>query len=106
MDDISNFITAKEAFQRNKSNAFARWKGSEDAARERILKRIVVPIGRQSFNCEEGTSFFTIGSCFARNVEERLDFAGANVLSLDLDMDDLGASSARKMGIFNKYNPF
>ena len=76
----------------NKSNDYARWKGSDEGARERINKKIVVPIGRQTFTAQEGSTFFAMGSCFARNVEERLALAGANVLSLDIEMDDLGAT--------------
>lgn len=99
-------ITAKEALACSKANDFDRWMGGAQlSARDRILKQVVVPNGRQSFTCASGDTFFAIGSCFARNVEERLEHAGANVLSRKMSIRDLGGSSGRTLGVFNKYTP-
>ncbi|MFC6496555.1 GSCFA domain-containing protein [Gemmobacter lanyuensis] len=99
-------ITAKDALARSKANDFDRWVGGAHlSARERILKQVVVPVGRQSFSCKPGDTFFAIGSCFARNVEERLELSGAEVLSRKMNVRDLGDTGGRTLGIFNKYTP-
>lgn len=98
-------ISAKDAMRQGKQNPHDRWVGVEGAARDRIAARIVVPHGRQSFTASPGNTFFAIGSCFARNVEERLALAGATVTSTQFDLLDLGDTSARRTGIFNKYTP-
>lgn len=99
-------VNAKEALARAKVNEYDRWVGGEElSARERILSKVVVPQGLQTFTCAPGDTFFAIGSCFARNVEERLELAGANVLSRHMDVTDIGATGARTLGQFNKYTP-
>ncbi len=99
-------IDAKEALARSKDNEFDRWIGGAGlSARDRILNQVVVPVGRQSFSCTPGDTFFAIGSCFARNVEERLELSGADVLSRKMNVRDLGGTSGRTLGIFNKYTP-
>lgn len=100
-------IDAKEALARSRENEFDRWVGGGAglSARDRILKQVVVPAGRQSFSCAPGDRFFAIGSCFARNVEERLELSGAEVLSRKMNVRDLGGTSGRALGIFNKYTP-
>ncbi|WP_435165140.1 GSCFA domain-containing protein [Falsirhodobacter sp. 1013] len=98
-------IAAKRALMAGRNNQRDRWVGSEDSAAARIGKRIVIPMGQQSFTAGPEDTFFTVGSCFARNVEERLQDAGATVTSLNHDLIDLGDTSARRSGIFNKYNP-
>lgn len=100
-------VSAKQALGRAKQNDHDRWVGGEAlSARDRILSKVVVPQGLQTFTCSPDDTFFAIGSCFARNVEERLELAGANVLSRKMDVTDLGATSGRILGLFNKYTPF
>lgn len=98
-------ISAKDALEISRSNHHDRWNGSEGGAAERIEQRLVVPQGRQSFTAKPGDTFFAIGSCFARNVEERLQLAGATVTSLQIDIRNLGNNNAREGGVFNKYTP-
>ncbi len=98
-------MSAKDALDTSRDNPHARWNGSEGGAAERIAQRIIVPQGRQSFTVRAGDTFFAIGSCFARNVEERLHLAGATVTSLEIDVKNLGNNNAREGGVFNKYTP-
>jgi len=98
-------ISAQDALRTGKDNPLDRWVGSDQAARDRIVSKIVIPRGHQSFTAKPGDTFFAIGSCFARNVEERLEMAGATVTSRHFDILDLGDTSARHTGIFNKYTP-
>lgn len=98
-------ISTKEALQTSRDNPHGRWNGADGCAEERIARRIVVPLGKQSFTARPGDTFFAIGSCFARNVEERLEQAGATVTSRRIKVRDLGDQSAREGGMFNKYTP-
>lgn len=90
----------------SRQNPHHRWTGVDNSAQERIDKHICVPHGRQSFNARPEDTFFAMGSCFARNVEETLEAHGVTVLSRQADVRDLGATKARATGIFNKFNPF
>jgi hypothetical protein len=103
---LERSLPAPEALKTTKENEFARWKGTPEAAQLRIAQKVCVPMGRQSFRSGQDTTFFAMGSCFARNVEEQLEDAGAVVLSRKVNIPDLGDDGARLTGVFNKYNPF
>lgn len=106
-DSLPTGVPAKEALARGKANPHDRWiGGASQSARDRIATQVVVPLGQQSFTARPDSTFFAMGSCFARNVEERLALAGANVLSRKINARDLGATSGRTLGIYNKYTPF
>lgn len=98
-------ISADEALETGRKNTYDRWAAGEGSAAERISQRLVVPFGQQTFSAKPGDTFFAIGSCFARNVEERLEQAGATVTSRHIRVRDLGNKSAREGGVFNKYTP-
>jgi hypothetical protein len=97
--------TARSTLAANRDNPHDRWESGEGSAAARIATRVIVPVGRQSFTAAQGQTFFAIGSCFARNVEERLEQAGAQVTSRNIAVRDLGNASAREGGTFNKYTP-
>ncbi len=98
-------ISADSALKTSRENPHDRWNGGTDDAAARIAARVVVPSARQTFKAEPHHTFFAIGSCFARNVEERLEQAGATVTSRNIQMRNLGSTSAREGGVFNKYTP-
>lgn len=98
-------ISTDDALANGRDNAHDRWAAGDGAASGRIGQRLVVPLGQQSFSAAQQDRFFAIGSCFARNVEERLELAGAIVTSRDIQVRDLGNKSAREGGVFNKYTP-
>lgn len=100
MSDCEN--TLRQA----RKNAFGRWTEGENNARDRIDTNLFIPVGRQSFRSDPHDTFFAIGSCFARNVEEHLEMHGVTVLSRQSAVRDLGATRARATGIFNKFNPY
>ena len=97
--------SSSDVLARARENTHGRWNDGPNSAATRIAKRVVVPQGRQSFVTKPGDTFFAIGSCFARNVEERLEMAGATVTSRRIDVRDLGDGTARAAGVFNKYTP-
>lgn len=63
------------------------------------------PTFTPSFTMEPGQTVFTIGSCFARNVEEHLASAGLVVPTLELTVPDGEWQGGRSNGILNKYTP-
>lgn len=63
------------------------------------------PMIRPSFAIEPGQTVFTIGSCFARNVEEHLAAAGFVVPTLDFAVPEAEWQGQRSNGILNKYTP-
>lgn len=98
-------IPAMTAVRRSKANRASRWTGTEDCAADRLAGRIVVPDSSPSFQARPGHTVFAIGSCFARNVEEALEDAGVDVLSRRYALPEMGATTPRTAGIFNKYTP-
>lgn len=88
-----------------RDNSFGRWTGEGQAAGPRIASGVVIPHVTPSFTAGRDATFFAIGSCFARNVEERLEQAGARVTSRNIAVRDLGNGNARAGGVFNKYTP-
>ncbi|HVI28588.1 GSCFA domain-containing protein [Hansschlegelia sp.] len=64
------------------------------------------PYHEPRFKFSKESSFFTIGSCFARNIEEYLGRAGVRVATYDLDFpnSELKANS-RRNDLLVKYTP-
>ncbi|MGB2203387.1 MAG: GSCFA domain-containing protein, partial [Pseudooceanicola atlanticus] len=98
-------IDARTVLDTGRANQHDRWSQGSGSAAERIGARIVVPEAARSFDASADDTFFAIGSCFARNVEERLEQAGAAVSSRRIAVEGLGHQAAREGGVFNKYTP-
>ena len=64
----------------------------------------VFPVPRCRFRLPAGASVFTIGSCFARNIEEHLSLIGCRVPTLDFSVPK-NEWRTRPNGILNKYTP-
>jgi len=62
------------------------------------------PASRQSFRLPANATVFTIGSCFARNIEEHLSLIGCKVPTLSFSVPK-SEWRARPNGILNKYTP-
>ena len=58
-----------------------------------------------SFILPASPSVYTVGSCFARNVEEYLDLVGADVPTLGFSVPKFEWNGLRTNGILNKYTP-
>jgi GSCFA family len=82
-----------------KRNRHSSWK----RARERLVNE-VWPVINPSFQIHPGAKVFTIGSCFARNVEEHLHRLGFRIPTLDFRVPR-EEWAARQNGILNKYTP-
>lgn len=82
--------------RRNRNATWAR-------ARSR-LRPDVIPVASSSFEIEPGATVFTIGSCFARNIEEHIARLGYDVPTLAFRVPQT-EWRARPNGILNKYTP-
>jgi hypothetical protein len=95
---------AKDAISTGKINHHSRWGQGDFAAKDRLSNSIAIPNTNINVKLNSETKIFTIGSCFARNVEESLFQEGLNVLSKDIDVP-FEVTAARNTGVINKYNP-
>lgn len=80
-------------------NQYRSWKKGKD----RLLNE-VWPVVTPSFQLNPGDKVFTIGSCFARNIEEHLQKLGFRIPMLDFSVPR-EECSGRPNGILNKYTP-
>jgi tetratricopeptide (TPR) repeat protein len=83
-----------------KRNRHATWKKAKD----RIVDE-VWPITKPSFQLRQGAKIFTIGSCFARNIEQHLDRLGFRVPTLGFRVPAEEWRRRDDAGILNKYTP-
>ncbi len=89
------------------SNPVSRWssKGKSDQdARSRLARSVVIPEVTPSFAIDVDQPIFTIGSCFARNIEDALESAGAQVPAKSVVMDFAAERGLRPNSVLNKYN--
>lgn len=91
-------IKAQEAVEIRKHNRFARW--GERGAPNRV-EPIAKPAFDVPFRLEPGQRIFTVGSCFARNVEAELLRRGFQVPLRDLFKQPIFAGI--EYGILNNY---
>lgn len=92
---------AYETFLKNFKIGAGRFPSRKNFKRSR--EHGLFPIVKPSFNLEKGASVFTIGSCFARNVENSLDDKGFNVLTKQFSLPD-GELPYEASQILNEYN--
>lgn len=86
---------------KNKTQPLASW----SVARRRIRSGRVVPASRPGFRLAKADIIFTMGSCFARNIEEHLQTLGCRVPCLNFKVPRDEHKSARQSGILNIYTP-
>lgn len=92
---------AKDALYSGKVGA--KW----PARRAPRIEPICLPVIEPGFRLNPGEPIFTIGSCFARNIEIVLKRAGFEVPALAFELPDNERYSGTKMasGVLNKYTP-
>ena len=94
--------TAAAAYAAARNNPLRRYPAPErDGAR---LYPLASPSAKPSFRLERTDRVFTIGSCFARNVESALQDAGMTVISNETDLGPVGDSLGNAANFFNKYS--
>jgi hypothetical protein len=92
-------VPARERL-RDKSNANAEW----SEAGPRLLPQ-VWPAIAPSFVVPAGGTIFTIGSCFARNIEEHVARLGFRVPTLSFTVAEAERAGGRDNAMLNKYTP-
>lgn len=95
-------IPAADAFGLARGNRLRRYP-SPDKDGERLYP-LAWPQARPSFQILPTDTIFTIGSCFARNVEAALIANELTVLSRDFDLGPIGDSVGEASNFFNKYS--
>jgi hypothetical protein len=85
---------------RDKSNVNADWSEAEP----RLVPQ-VWPAIRPSFVVPAGGTVFTIGSCFARNIEEHVARLGFRVPTLSFTVPEAERAGGRDNAVLNKYTP-
>jgi hypothetical protein len=97
-------IAAEDAYRATLSTRAAKW---PDRASGRI-EPACLPAITPSFLIAPDATVFTIGSCFARNIETALAEHGLNVptLGFTVPKSELWAGTGMRTGILNKYTPF
>ncbi|MEH6721817.1 MAG: GSCFA domain-containing protein [Aurantimonas endophytica] len=89
--------TLRKAFK----NKFRRYPDRDDS---RYINGMIYPAINPGFVIAEGSTVFTIGSCFARNVEDALVSAGVEVPTMQFSAPQSEAPG-RVNRILNQYNP-
>lgn len=93
---------ALEAYKLAARNGLRRYPSPEkDGDR---LYPLASPQVRPGFSMSRSDTVFTIGSCFARNVESALASNGLIVLSREFDLGPIGESLGFAGNFFNKYS--
>ncbi len=103
--------------QRTRENIFRKWSlvaGNPNTAAARLVEQDFFPVHcRPSFQMSRQSQVFTMGSCFARNIEYIFDRLGVPVLtarfsvpsSCYLNANREADSGAPHRGLLNKFNP-
>lgn len=92
-------IDLRSAVKLSKLNQASKWAGVHERLFERCAPQII-----EKFQVKPGSSVFTIGSCFARNMERHLSALGYQVPMLNFTVPKEEWGSAPQ-GILNKYTP-
>lgn len=91
-------FNARDALKRRSENS------SWSNAKPRITPE-TWPAINASFNVKSGAKVFTVGSCFARNIEEQLSLLGFQLPTLQFSVPNTEWPGLRRNGILNKYTP-
>jgi hypothetical protein len=94
-------ISYSQALEQNRANADERWLGRQQDNR---LEPEAWPRVTPKFRLRQGQRIFTMGSCFARNIEEYLRQLGFDVPTLRMVAPE-DAEGGRSNAILNKYTP-
>jgi len=95
-------LTASEAYSALKSNPYSDWPRRDEP--DNRFAHYADPAFSSRFHLEAGQKIFTIGSCFARNIERDLQRAGFEVPTLGLTFD-MPQWSGTAVDALNNYVP-
>lgn len=93
-------IEGRQAFQ-NTKEPFATW----PVARRRLRSRQVFPETAPSFSLSRSDTVFTMGSCFARNIEEELARIGCKVPTREFSVPQSERGGPRQNHLLTLFTP-
>ena len=94
-------MPAEEAWKVVRRNKHSRWPDPEKSPNR--LVPVASPRSYKTFSIDRTESVFTIGSCFARNIEEVLAQLGFRVPALDIAAKEEDRATGRPNGMLNKF---
>jgi len=94
-------IPALEAWDTARKNRAKRWP-SPERGKDRLYPR-PRPMISPSFTLDRSDSIYTIGSCFARNIEEELSAHGFTLPTLEIAAIPEDNATGRANGMLNKF---
>ena len=92
----------RTAIKRASANDQSRWPSRERANR---LEPICWPTFQPRFKLEPGATVFTIGSCFARNIERSLFDLGFAIPTFTFARDNPELVAGTNLSVLNRYTP-
>ncbi len=97
---------ALQALRRAASNPASRWPSPTNTGEgpSRLVPE-AWPVLKPRFLLKRSDTAFTVGSCFARNIERYLDQFGLKVPMLDFTLPEGELEENRPQAIMNKYTP-
>jgi len=107
MVDTGPSVSKENIWRMLATNPQTRWslKGESDQdAQTRLSRGFVIPEVEPSFVIPLDQPIFTIGSCFARNIEDALAAEGAQLPTKSIVMKFAAERGLRPNSILNKYN--
>jgi hypothetical protein len=104
-----SMLTFSDVMAISRANTYNRWlphKDIDTTAAKRITDGGYIYVDCQpKFKLNKASKVFTIGSCFARNIEEHLTVAGLDVLTRSIALQpEQYETNARPNAVLNKYN--
>ncbi len=108
-------LSGIDALRQSMANRARAWQGGKDSARDRILGKQYFPISHNpKFTLGKSDKIFTVGSCFAREIEFKLAPFGVPLLLFNkgverkhfaswTEADDAVGANRLYTGVFNKY---
>jgi hypothetical protein len=95
-------FSIREALKNASSNEQSRWPGRESGNR---LEPFCWPSLRPGFKLRQGATVFTIGSCFARSIENYLDNLGFSLPTLSFMRANPDLFAGSDSNVLNRYTP-
>lgn len=94
-------LKSVDALNNIKNNRLSRW---PDGRRDKTRLNDVADVDfKPGFQLEPGEAVFTMGSCFARNIEKHFGLAGFDLPTLELSLPDEERASDTVNDLLNKY---
>ena len=108
-------LSGTDALRQSMANRARAWQGGKNSARDRIMEKKFFDLTHNpKFTLGKSDKIFTVGSCFAREIEFKLAPFGVPLLLFNqgverkhfaswTEADDAVGADKLRTGVFNKY---